>query len=164
MSHVTRFLDLPLIKVSANNPKVCWRMKSITNAILRFLKSCKKSIIYLTCETLHPDFFGENLLSLDHWKDHWHFSWQPPYLAARKKTSSRYSFRSSKKEFWGVKYLTLLSLLHSDRTLAWVKTERDGTKFTIGKYYINAMEITKLFPIKFVMSLLFFPWLTISLF
>ena len=71
--------------------------------------------------------------------------------------------RYSKKEFWRVKCLTLLPLLHSSRTFAWVKTERDGSKFTIVKYYTNASEIANFFQWN-VMPLLSFPWLTILLF
>ena len=48
--------------------------------------------------------------------------------------------------------------------LEYVKTGRNGSKFTIGKYHINIMEIIKLFQVNNFMPVTKFPSLTIWLF
>ena len=63
---------------------------------------------------------------------------------------------------------------HSNRTyikshlhknyLECVETERDDSKFTIGKCHINTIEIIKLFQVNIFMSVTKFPHLTIWLF
>ena len=45
-----------------------------------------------------------------------------------------------------------------------VKTGRNDSKSTIGKYYMNTMEIIKLFPVNIFMPVRKFPHLTILLF
>lgn len=70
------------------------------------------------------------------------FFLQPPWLPARKEfKASLQNLISYKNEFWGVKHLTVLPLLHSIRTFGWVKMGRGGGKFTISKSHMNATEI-----------------------
>ena len=56
MSHVTGFVDLLLIKNSANNLKCFGRTNSLTNPLVRVLKSCKRPIRYLTYNTCLCEF------------------------------------------------------------------------------------------------------------
>ena len=56
MSHVTGFVDLLLIKNSANKLKCFWRTNSLTNPLVRVLKSCKRPIRYLTYNTCLCEF------------------------------------------------------------------------------------------------------------
>ena len=70
-----------------------------------------------------------------------------------KKITSFFTSRLSEILFCGVKYLTLVPYKTQDQNLnhlqkhylECIKTGRNDSKFTIGKYHINTMEIIKLF-------------------
>ena len=71
-----------------------------------------------------------------------------------------YPVVSNTLHWYHIKHINNLNHLQ-ETYIEYVKMRRNDSKFTIGKYHINMMEIIKLFPVSIFMPVPKFPGLTI---